>query len=116
MRRSFVPALLLLLTAVAPACAHQSPDAAPSAQPEASQPEVEAEAEAETAELETAELDIVAVNDPNVISFEDDIAAGPVDSVVAPPKREDIPGFALFGTGESLEHDGPKLTLPDDAE
>ena len=118
MRRSLVPALLLVLTTVAPACAHQAPDAAPAAQPP-----VEVEAEADDDDLEVARIETDAhdgvglvASDPNVISFEDDISAGPADTVIAPPKREDIPGFALFGTGESLDHDGPKLTLPDDAE
>ena len=52
-----------------------------------------------------------------VISFEDDIDAGPTDAVAAPPKRKQIPSFELFGTAKTRGDDeGPKMTLPDDVE
>lgn len=114
-RRSLVPAaLVLLLSTLTSACVHQSPDAsAPLTPDEVAEPDTELDGAEHELDIELA---VAPVDDPNVITFNEDESAGPVDMVIAPPKREDIPGFALFGTGESMEHDGPKLTLPDDIE
>jgi hypothetical protein len=61
--------------------------------------------------------EVPSADDPNVISFEEDVDAGPTDTIAAPPKRKHIPSFELFGTAKTRGDDeGPKMTLPDDVE
>ena len=120
---AWVPAALLL-SSLCFACAHHSADAIePGASAELEldasgrtanadtaleQAEAEAEAELETDEFETGP-------EATVISFEDN-EGDKLDTVIAPPKRKQIPGFELFGTGDTASTEGPKLTLPPDME
>lgn len=76
--------------------------------PEA-EPASEPESELDEPESELDEPDSEA--GPNVISF-DDHDGGPVDVIAAPPKREELPSFELFGTGDKVRAPGPQLTLP----
>lgn len=65
---------------------------------------------------EADDEELAATDDPNVISFEDDVDAGPTDHVAAPPKRKHIPSFELFGTAKTRDDEGPKMTLPEGVE
>jgi hypothetical protein len=105
--------LFVVLTLVAlGACAHAEADAVSPA-PDLAQPPTD-DVPAPFGVVEEAEL-APAPDDPNVISFEDDVDAGPTTTVAAPPKRKHIPSFELFGTDRS-DPSAPKMTLPDDVE
>ena len=120
MQRLASTAALLFAIALSTGCAHQvgepataSLDAAPLLDEAPTDGQDEPEAEPE--ELEGEELEYAAAEGPEVITFEID-GSDTMDTVIAPPKREDIPGFKLFGTGETTSQPGPRLTLPDDME
>lgn len=118
MRRSIlVPAALLFLSGLASGCAHQTFEpgvASPDRAPLVAETDESNETDASEGSDAYWSVDASGPADPNVISFEEE--AGPVDVVAAPPKREDIPGFQLFGTGSTESEPGPRLTLPDDME
>lgn len=116
MRRSILPAALLSISVLACACAHPTSEGAGASSPTNSPVAAVPDEVAASAELDASAAPerARASDDPNVISFEEE--AGPTDMVIAPPKREEIPGFELFGTGPRESEPGPQLTLPPDME
>lgn len=120
MQRLASTAAFLFAIALSTGCAHQvgepataSLDAAPLL--DESSEEAEAEYAGEEEYEGEEELEYATAESPEVITFEID-GSDTMDTVIAPPKREDIPGFKLFGTGETTSQPGPRLTLPDDME
>ena len=121
MQRLASTAALLFAIALSTGCAHQvgepataSLDAAPLLEDTAAS-EAEGEYAGEEEYEGEEELEYAAAEGQEVITFEID-GSDTMDTVIAPPKREDIPGFKLFGTGETTSQPGPRLTLPDDME
>lgn len=126
MQRLASTAALLFAIALSTGCAHQvgepataSLDAAPlldEAGPLEGRGEAEGDGEEELeGDAGDEELEYAAAEGPEEITFEID-GSDSLDTVMAPPKREDIPGFKLFGTGETSSQPGPRLTLPEDME